>query len=139
MKTAKSKLRIYRKRWPSSPARRAAALASLQEVKASIARIEEGGRNWGRWVEPLLAAARFCADVNGDEPSMSQLRAAVEDAEAQRAAADEYYDLRKLRGKLASEANYYRWQAIDPVGFCAVVVAEGDTRSEVEEKIREYK
>ena len=93
-----------------------------------------------RYFHALVAAGRFVVDVNGDPPSIGQLRPAVEEAERQIALSEELADLMKKMQGLRGQAHYYQFSAgrirgLPGLSYLAVL-GQGDTRKEALENAR---
>jgi len=118
----------------SSPALRAKAQESLDTCKARLSEITAEQTARDQWAKELLKAARFVVDVNGDSPSMDELRQIVETAEYQVALSEELRQLGKEIDQLRGQASYYQYVAGSTrgnAGFSYFVVAgSGDTRKE---------
>ncbi len=134
-------LHVEKSKRPSSPEKRAAAKAKLSELLERIEENKAAKLAAKDWPAPLLAAARFVVDVNGDPPSIDQLREAVENAERHQELSGEYGELHTTRRRLAPESHYYQWQAgeVNVIGGALsafFVLGEGDTKKEAMEKAR---
>lgn len=90
----------------------------------------------------LLDAARFALDVDGDEPSWTQLRNAVEAAELLRDAkarvSEITAELRRTEGLLCG----YRWEIVKvrtmgALGACCIVSEQADTLEEMAQKLED--
>jgi uncharacterized protein YoxC len=112
----------------SSPEARAKAKAELDEVRKRLAVVEIERSKLIEWATALRKAARFVCDVNGDPPSIDQLRAAVADAERHADLSDEWRELRDRRTKLTAAATYYQWIAGTGGAIGFIVRGQGDTR-----------
>ena len=134
------KIEVQKYRHPSSPAKREVAKSQLTEINRQMAENKAATVATQEWLKPLLKAARFVVDVNGDPPSIEQLQVAIEQAERQRALGEEHRELRIERDRLASESRYHQYHAghvsgVGGIGFLHVV-AEGDTKREALEKAK---
>jgi hypothetical protein len=81
------------------PADKEALRASQKELLDRKKAVEEEKKALGDVQLPLLEAARFALDVDGDEPSWTQLREAVEKAERYRQLMGEQAELRQQLDK----------------------------------------
>lgn len=75
----------------------------------------------------LIAAARFAIDVDGDEPSWTQLREALEAAENAQAVADELKALYAERKQLSPLTLSYRYRLGKDCGIFNHIEAQADT------------
>jgi hypothetical protein len=82
----------------------------------------------------LLKAARFALDVDGDEPSWSQLRAATEAMEDFAAKYEELRHLQELISK--SNTHRYRWSVIEVGSLFVSVHEQADTLEELATKLK---
>lgn len=77
----------------------------------------------------LARKARFALDVDGDEPSWSELRAATEHAERLLLLIEERRDLKDERDDLALTA--HRWELLTTQGLGWSYAARGDELSDI--------
>jgi hypothetical protein len=116
---------------------RQAAMDQRKQMQARINAIAAELELAKPWDRPLLKAARFAVDVDGGEPSMSQLRQLVEAAEKTVALVDERNELRTRKERL--DCFSYRWTAgrvEGGRGFDYMVVeCQADTLTELLAKI----
>ena len=135
-----NKLQVQKYKARSSPAARQKAQAELDVCKRREQEIKAATIDWRRCSHAVVKAGRFVVDVNGDPPSIDQLRSAVEEAERQIALSEESADLRKKMESLRGEAGYYQFVAghmRGSVGFSYFVVSgQGDTKKEALENAR---
>lgn len=110
-----------------SAAERDQLLATIRELRAAeeTATKAIGELNWK--ADELVEAARFALDVDGDEPSWSQLIAAVERAEQHRLLSQQYRDAVDSRKRLSPQTTRTRYTLLRKVRFYDVRVASADT------------
>jgi hypothetical protein len=93
-----------------TPAEKEVLRASQKELLARKKAADEERKALGDVQAPLLAAARFALDVDGDEPSWGQLREAVEKAERSKQLTEEIVDLDKqLKNNTGRFVSYRYW------------------------------
>jgi hypothetical protein len=89
----------------------------------------------------LLEAATFVCDVDGDDPSIPQLREAVAVMQATIAAQQEYAEVMAELRDTAGRGYSRRWAVLKVLGDtpfpCSTSVAEGDTIEECAAKLQE--
>lgn len=124
----------------SSPEQREQGKVRLAEIRDRVVKIKAELAQLQRHDKRLLIAASFVCDVNGDHPSIDQLREAV--AESQRFAdlSEERRELEAERSKLSGESCRFRWEAcnVNTVGgvqFCSIHES-ADTLEELAEKFQ---
>jgi len=131
-----TKLEVKKARKRSSQAQRDAAKAEYEQLKARKTEIEAELRAIGNELTPLVKAAEFVCDVNGDPPSIDNLRAALEVHKHRVALGDELMDVVGRRNNASAQSHYYQWRAGRMNGGFFVVLGEGDTRQEALEKAK---
>lgn len=116
---------------------REAAQARSKEIGERLKVIAADQLSLKGWQDRLTKAARFVVDVDGDDPSVEQLRPCVIDAERYAALTEEYLDLKKEREQLPSHG--YRWTAGNITGAGGIkflsVKDQADTLAELVEKM----
>ena len=150
--TKKQLLALARKRWPKAQlcenprALDGAAKETLRQQCAAWrerkAALDEEIKAAGDTRKKLIEAARFAVDVNGDEPSWSQLREAVVLAERIDAAREERADIAKQLDRSIGKLHSRRWDVcwVDELvrGFpLCHVECSADTLEELAQKIQE--
>lgn len=81
---------------------------------------------------PLMDAARFVCDVNGDPPSIDQLRTALDAAELHLKLTEE----RKAEQVIAMKSTWsYRYMVGDDGGWCSIIHGQADSWDELIEKM----
>lgn len=119
---------------------RDAARAGWEIAERKSAELLEESKSIGPTTPALREAARFVVDVNGDHPSIDQLRTALEKHERGIAINEELAELKRAKNRLLSDCHSYRYQvsSISEVihGFpLSTVLASGDSWEEVLEKL----
>lgn len=148
MKTAKSQTlalarKVYGKQaeveyspWALDAAEKAALSAERKLWLAQRATLKEKAQGLAKSRQGLLAAARFVVDVGGDDPSIPQLRQAVEAVERLILIEERLLDLsdmlRKSEGKVLSRRCSVKLNK----GWCYEVVESGDSWEEVAGKLQ---
>lgn len=145
-------LALAKKRWPTAyiedlgragpseddraaaRARVKAILARNAEIKAELATLKIGN------FSALVKAARFAVDVDGDDPSLPELRKQVEIAERYLALRDEESSLFRERNEhtgtsLASR----RYLVVTRGSFASCIECDGDTLEQLAEAIQSKK
>lgn len=90
--------------------------------------------------ERLTKAAQFVCDVNGDHPSIDQLRIVVAEATRRDAMNEERRTLDKERNSRITWVKRYKVTRMSDIGsIFAVVEADADTAAELMEKIKDGK
>jgi hypothetical protein len=108
------------------------ALLRIRTIRLRCADIENELSATRDAVTRLAAAARFVADVNGDPPSIDQLREAVEAVEVREALRDE---LTRLRVSIKEQHTYRRrYECVYRAGLGNCVLG-GDTLEELVQRI----
>jgi hypothetical protein len=150
--TARSVRALARRHWPRCEVRHNAGAPDKAEREASVQRrrelkaradalrAEQARGCLGLARAELTAAARFALDVDGDEPSWSQLRAAVEKSERQTAVNEELRDIEAECQKLNSRSWRQRWEVVgiegvNGIASFSVVHASADTLEELVAKL----
>ncbi len=126
----------------TSPTTRAEAAQRREQLKQEIAGIYEVIKRLGNTTAALVKAGRFAVDVDGDEPSWSEFKHALERAEERARCDTRLAEATKEQREAASGIGAYRYAAgrVDHVGlsiFCIEVHA--DTLVELLNKIREWR
>ena len=116
---------------------RAANHARVREIIEQEKANEQAIKLLGAWPGKLAEAARFVVDVNGDEPSIPQLREAIEKVEELNVRIGDRRAMREEREHLPTHSK--RWKAgivndVAGIGF-SHVRADADTLEELIEKI----
>ena len=110
-----------------------------QQVNELLAQIEAIGETEA----PLRKAARFAVDVDGDEPSWSELAAAVAASEKKLALREQHSAAKKAMNIAGMRCHGYRWRVLqaDFLGGIGIqtVLAQGDTLEEVAAKLTKEK
>lgn len=145
MTTKASVQKLARTRWKQSLVRenpgastreeREADIARAREIRQRIAQIDEAIKDAAGRVGALVKAARFAIDVDGDEPSWSDLAKALAAVESDRALAAERREIDTERRAL--NVSSYRWSLTKSNEWCTSVILWTDTLEELESKIRE--
>jgi nitrogen-specific signal transduction histidine kinase len=121
-------------------ATRDANRAKVAGLREAIARLKEEIRWAGDVLNGLREAARFALDVDGDEPSWTQLRQAAEAAERVQALREEMREAEAEKQRLTVTSHHYRWRlrkyTDSPLGPIGCVVAMTDTLEELVEKAK---
>jgi hypothetical protein len=122
---------------PDQRAERAERVKVLRQEQAGL-KAEQA--DLGETFRPLREAARFCVDVDAQEPSLSQLRATLERAERAADIRDRLADIDKeLRSGNAWVQRYEAVVGVEISGLCAGGVihkAGADTLDELAAKIQ---
>ena len=110
-------------------ARRKEITARINEIDAELKTIPSGHD------KRLLTAAEFVCDVNGDSPSIEQLRVAVAESQRSRALHDERKELDNERRNLAGIGYRHRFEACvyNTVGNLAAFNAIHESSDTLEE------
>ena len=125
------KVEIRKGHCKTSPAKRAKARVEFDAAKSRLGEIESAIVPCKRWTADLIKAARFVVDVNGNPPSMDQLRAVVEMTEQQDELVIEKWELKHhINANLSFAMNNYQYSAGHIGGLCFHVLGQGDTRKE---------
>lgn len=125
---------IRESKFRSSPEERATNSAKRTQLNARLREIEEALKG-PDVVVPLVKAARFVVDVEGQEPSMSQLRTAVEAAERVESLKAERIEVRADRDRISID--HYKWSVCRTIahGLAYSSIMHADTLAELIEKI----
>ncbi len=131
-----TKLEVRKSKFRSSQAQRDAAKAEYERLKARQKEIEAELRAIGNELTPLIKAAEFVCDVNGDPPSIDTLRAALEKHKHRVTLSDELHDVAGRKNAASAESRRYQWAAGRINNMFFVVLGEGDTRQEALDKAK---
>ena len=118
-------------------AEREAAAQHMKELQGRQKEIAAEQMDGRAIYKRLLAAARFVVDVNGDDPSIPQLREIVELCERQDALSAEWLEIRQKYERLRGIARCQKYDAytLPAAGLFRHIVASGDTLDELLEEI----
>ena len=106
--------------------------AELKELQRQRDECKQERHTLGNARIALLQAARFVVDVDAAEPSLTQLRAAVVNAERVEELREQLIDLEKQIQLTSGLLLQYRWQiskieSMAGLGACCIVLLSADT------------
>lgn len=133
-----TKVSIVEDRFAPTPAERERRCEERRVLKERFYVVEAELKAIPRdYVATLRKAARFVVDVEAEEPSLSQLKAAVEVAETAADLIDERDENRKARERIYTHAR--RWRVRSLIDVAGMLVGsihdEADTLAELLDKI----
>lgn len=145
MTTKAAVLKLARKEWPecyiaenpkaAMSEEKVLARAKREELKAEKATLEQEQQALGRTDLKLREAARFAVDVDGDEPSWTQLKAALEADERRQTIGVRLLDIRREMSALEGLSFVHRWEICKRDGICIKTMHHADTLEELAAKI----
>lgn len=121
-------------RFPSSPARRAAAKELAVSLKIEWDRLQAEVKTLADTVTPLVKMAQFVVDVDGDATAIARLKEALENHKAKEAAGNKVVQVRKQLREAQSASDYFKYKVGTVDSTCGFglffVEGTGDTRAE---------
>src|SRR5262245_60133458 len=118
-------------------AQKAESMVRREELRAESGRVKAERKSLGNTWRPLREAARFAVDVDAQEPSLSQLRVALERDERQAELADRQTELENELRQLSGDCLGYRYTIWEVMSWCRSFRAGADTLDELAATIGE--
>ncbi len=131
-----TKLEVRKSKLCSSQSLRDAARAEFERRRPVRPKSKPNCGPSGVRLPPLVKAAEFVCDVNGDPPSIDTLRTALEKHKYRVALGDELRDVVERKNEASIESRRYQWAAGSINSMFFLVVGEGDTRKEALDKAK---
>jgi hypothetical protein len=119
----------------ATPEEREVCREQLEKLAADKQRLCKEGNTLGDTAKALCEAARFAVDVDGDEPSWTQLREALERQEQAQEIREDLKDIEKAKEKVASRRHSYCFRLVTGDSWLVQILAQADSLEGLAEKI----